>query len=55
MAYVWGTLAFLNGYRTEESTQLIRIAKIMAGDRVNEVESIISICLTSEYEECPTK
>ena len=55
VAYVWGTLAFLNGYRTEESTQLIRIAKVMAGDRINEVESIISRCLVSQYKECPTR
>ena len=54
VAYVWGTLAFLNGFRTEESTQLIRVAKIMAGERINEVESIIYRCIDSEYEECPT-
>lgn len=54
VAYVWGTLAFLNGFRTEESTQLIRVAKIMAGERINEVEAIIYRCLDSEYEKCPT-
>ena len=55
VAYVWGKLAYLNGHQTEDTVQLYEVAEIMLGDRFDGIDRIISRCLETDYEDCPTK
>ena len=55
IAYVWGKLAYLNGHQTDDTVQLYEIAEIMLGDRFDGIDLIISRCVETDYEDCPTK